>query len=210
MEGQIEQLKEMGATLTPNMAYIAVFISLAIQFVKTILSRWKLFEEEGIKQTLYPMLSAGSTMAVYYFLGVEDWALCGIVMGFGASGMYVAFTGTAKIAKKNSTVTTAAALMLCALLVFGCETFKSDPKVELLAAQKTFIATVDSLTTLHRAGKISEEEVKQLTVLIHKGQDYLIEWELALKAGNTRPDAISLFQTVLDQLLEYELVKGGD
>jgi hypothetical protein len=211
MEEQINQLKEMGVTLTPNMAYIAVFIALAIQFAKAVLSHWSMFEEDAIKQTLYPMLSAGVTMTTYYFLGVQDWALCGVVMGFGASGMYVAFSGTAKLAKKNGVATMAVVLMLCSVLIFGCNTFSNNPKAELLAAQKTFTATVNSLTVMHKAGKISDEEAAQLTVLIHQGQGYLIAWEDALKAGNPRPDVIPKFKAVLDKLLDYEIAKeGGD
>jgi len=208
VEDQIANLSDIEVTLTDLMMVLAVPISFAIQFIKALADKVEFFKAEEIRKSLFPMISIALTIGAYYIAGVQDFVIAGVVMGLAASGGYQAFSGSAKLIKPVAT--TAGVLLLCAILIFGCETFKSDPKAELLASQKTFSATVDSLTILQVAGKFSTEETEQLTVLIHQGQDYLIEWEGALKAGSTRPDAISLFQAVLDQLLEYELAKGGD
>ena len=95
------------------------------------------------------------------------------------------------------------------LLLPGCGLFPSNPRAQLLASQKTFVATVDSLTALQQAGKFSQEETERLTVLIHAGQQYLNEWQTAVQAGQSHPDVIQSFQTVLDTLIEYNLQKGG-
>lgn len=123
--------------------------------------------------------------------------------------LYGRVTAKSMIVKKPPG-TTAGVLLLCSILIAGGCMWPHNPKADLLASQKTFSATVDSLTTLNHAGKFTPEETDQLTVLIHEGQDYLIAWEDALKAGNEQPDAIALFQAVLDKLLEYNLAKGGE
>jgi hypothetical protein len=103
MEEQISQLAEKGVELQYNMIYMAVFISFAVQFAKVLLQRFSFFNEQGVKEAFYPLLSIGLTSAVYYFCGVQDWALAGVIMGSSAAGGYVAFSGTAKMANKINT-----------------------------------------------------------------------------------------------------------
>lgn len=221
MEGQVGNLNDIDVTLTPLMMALAIPISFAIQFIKALATKVQFFQSEEIRKSFFPMVSIAITAAVYYFAGIERWLLASVVMGLTASGGYQAFSGAAKLVKKpnmsgtgsgggmRAPGTTAMVLILCSLLIFGCETFQQDPRAELLAAQKTFSATVDSLTVLHRAGKINQEDTQMLTVLIHQGQDYLIAWEEALKAGNPKPDVIWEFQKILDKLIDYQLAKEG-
>lgn len=209
MEGQIPNLSDIEVTLTPLMMVLAVPISFTIQFIKALTSHWGFFTEE-IKKSFFPMVSIALTIGIYCLAGIDDYLLAGVVMGLAASGGYQAFSGAGKLIKPIApAIPTAGILLLCAVLIFGCETFDSNPRAELVAAQKTFSATVDSLTALHRAGKINLEDAAMLTVLIHQGQGYLIEWESAVKAGIEKPDVVWEFQKVLDKLLDYQLTKEG-
>ena len=207
---------QIDVTLTPLMMAMAIPISFAIQFIKALAKKVSFFEAEEIKKSFFPMVSIALTMAAYRLAGIEEWLLAGIVMGLAASGGYQAFAGTAKLIKKPTQFGTGSGgckktlvcILLCFLLLTSGCLWAENPKADLLASQKTFTATVDSLTALQNAGKFEPEDTEHLTVLIHSGQGYLIAWEDALKAGNDRPDAIALFQAVLDQLLEYSIEKG--
>jgi len=109
---------------------------------------------------------------------------------------------------KNQKTKILIALLFCTTI--GCNTLQQDPRAELVAAQKTFAATVDSLTAMQKLGKFTPEEKQQLTVLIHQGQDYLEQWQVAVITGQARPDVIQIFQDILDKMIEYKISKGGD
>jgi len=201
-------LSEINVTLTPLMMTMAVPIALAVEFIKALSNKLNFFTTE-IRKPLFPLVGIGLAILAFGLAGVENWLVAGVMIGLSAGGGYDLFKGMAQVSKKPP-VAPAGVLILCSMLIFGGCMWAGNPKADLLASQKTFAATVDSLTALQIAGKFEPEETEHLTVLIHSGQDYLIAWEEALKAGNEQPDTIELFQSVLDQLLEYNLRKGGE
>jgi len=202
MEEQIANLSDKGVILTSNMAYMAVFISFIIQFVKAALMRWKFFEDEGVKKSFFPMLSCGLTMGTYYFVGVQDWALAGVAMGLAACGGYQAFAGSAKLIKPL-VPNGAGILLLCAMLIVGgCATFQSNPKAEYVASAKTFALLVDSITAMK--SQLSEEEQEQVGALIDLGGKYFETWQTNVKAGIARPDIITLIDEVVNKLIQIK------
>jgi hypothetical protein len=101
--------------------------------------------------------------------------------------------------------------LIFVLLLSACSpVLKQQPNAKLLAAQKTFVAVVNSLTILQNAGKFSTEETEQIAILIHSGEAYLIEWENALKDNKVSSILFYIegFNIVLQALVDYQLAKG--
>jgi hypothetical protein len=199
----------MDVTLTPGMLAVGILVSLFTEFVKAIISRWT-WMTETITKPGFPLLGCACCMGIFALAGLEQWMLGGIAVGLMTGGGYDAFKGMA--AAKGVKIPPVVPLLLIATLlaVPGCiGPFANNPKAELLASQKTFIATVDSLTTLQNAGKFTPDETQQLTVLIHQGRDYLDQWWVAIKAGQPKPDVVLAFQAVLDKLVQINFQKGG-
>jgi len=94
------------------------------------------------------------------------------------------------------------AVLLLAVLFTSCLT--GDPKADLLATQKTFASTVRSLASFKAAGKFSEEEIKNITVVINQGNEALKEWGAAVKAGEDSPDLKIIANRALTLLLAWD------
>lgn len=94
-------------------------------------------------------------------------------------------------------------LALCLLLTAGCATLEKDPYGSLRMSQEAFTGTVNILTELHKDGQIGDDEVEIITQAIHAGEQYLIEWEEAIKAGKDHAAIVAAFQTALDTLTTY-------
>lgn len=199
---------QMDVTLTPGMMAVGIVVSLFTEFIKAIISRWPSITET-ITKPAFPLLGCACCMGVFALAGNEQWMLSGIAVGLMTGGGYDAFKGMA--AAKGVKLPPVVPLLLIGALVSvpGCNPFAANPKAELLASQKTFSATVDSLTALQNAGKFTPDETQQLTVLIHQGQDYLHQWQAALKAGQPKPDIILAFQAILEKLVQVNAQKGG-
>lgn len=99
--------------------------------------------------------------------------------------------------------------LLLSLCVTGCSpAFKSNPEAQLLSSQKSFAATVRILTDLQMAGEFEPEETEQISMLIHAGEDYLVEWQNALEQNESKPNVIYKFNEVMRKLFYYQLEKG--
>jgi len=124
--------------------------------------------------------------------------------------LYGRATAQSAITKKPP-ASTAGVLLLCAmLLTSGCISAQQNPRADLLASQKVFAATVDSMTALQQAGKFTTEETEQIGIFINLGHGLLDQWEIAIKSDIPQPDIIRSFQVVLNKLIEYQIQKGGD
>ena len=84
-----------------------------------------------------------------------------------------------------------------------------NPRADLVAAQKVFAATIDSLTALQQAGKFTADETTQISLFVNLGHDYLETWTASIKAGEDNAVTIQSFQAVLNKLIEYSLREGG-
>jgi len=102
-------------------------------------------------------------------------------------------------------------LLLCVMVpVFGCVSQAPNPRADLVASQKVFAATVDSLTILKHAGKFNTEETEQIGIFVNLGGSLLDQWAIAIKADIPQPGVIQSFQAVLNKLIEYQIQKGGE
>lgn len=199
----------MDITVTPLMMAMAVPIALAVEFIKALIGNWKIITPE-VKKPLFPLLGIGLAVMSFWVAGIEGWLMSGVLIGLSAGGGYDLFKGMANVRNgKPVTNNSSMVLLLCFLLLASGCMWAENPKADLLFSQKTFSATVDTLTALQIAGKFSPEETRQLTILIHQGQQCLLEWETAINAGRDSPDVIELFQGVLEQLIDYNLAKEG-
>jgi hypothetical protein len=150
---------------------------------------------------------------------MKDWMMGGIIIGLTATGGYEFTKNMGGIVKKATVngngnkppVAPAAAILLCTmLLTSGCISSQPNPRADLLASQKIFTATVDSLTAMKQAGKFTTEEAEQIGTFVNLGGGLLDQWLIAIKSGVTNPDIIKSFQEVLNKLIEYQIKKGGD
>ena len=124
--------------------------------------------------------------------------------------LYGRATAQSAITKKPP-ASTAGVLLLCVMLIAGgCISAQQNPRANLVASQKIFAATVDSLTALIEADKFTSEEASQIVLLANLGQVYLGQWKIEVKAGRDSPNIIQSFRVVLNKLIEYQIMKGGD
>ena len=124
--------------------------------------------------------------------------------------LYGRATAQSSITKKPPAAP-AAVLLLCAmLLTSGCISTQPNPRADLLASQKIFAATVDSLTAMKQAGKFTLEESEQIGIFVNLGGGLLDQWLIAVKSGIDSPDIIKSFQEVLNKLIEFQVQKGGE
>lgn len=89
------------------------------------------------------------------------------------------------------------------LMLIGCVVM-SDPRAELLVAQKSFITVVNSLSDLKEADVFDDNEIDDITKLIDMGDELLGDWTIAALEGKEYPKAIKLFNAILDQLIDYK------
>lgn len=197
-------------TLTQTMMLLGVVPMIIVQLFRAAIEYFWPVGPDGIKKPLFMLVGIGTAVLMFYVMAMTDWLVGGIIIGLTATGSYEFTKNMGAIVKKKvPNGTTATVLLLCFLLLAAGCMWAENPRADLLASQKTFSATVDTLTALQIAGKFSPEETEQLTILIHQGQRCLLEWETAIKAGRDSPDVIELFQGVLEQLIDYNLAKEG-
>lgn len=91
--------------------------------------------------------------------------------------------------------------MAVMLLMSGCAVME-DPKAELLIAQRSFIAVVNSLSELRDADAFDEEELVSITKLILSGDRLLDMWTEEVINERTF-DASDVFYHVLGELIEH-------
>lgn len=206
MLDQTTNLEGLDVTITTTMQVLAVVVALMVQFVKALLSRWPILSDEA-KKALFPLLSVGFTMGLFYLSGTENWLIASIVTGLTASGGYSVFSGANKLTNGKLKKVTPILVLAGLVTLSGCANLIENPRGELLAYQKTFTATVNTLSDLKEAGKINDVEAVTIGVLIHQGQTYLDEWHKAVLAGQSRPDVITSFKGILNQLILIEQSK---
>lgn len=97
--------------------------------------------------------------------------------------------------------------MAIALLMSGCATIE-DPKAELIIAQRSFIAVVNSLSDLRDAEAFDDDEIENITKLILSGDRLLDMWMEHVILEGDAFDAEDVFYHVLGELIEYR--KEGD
>ncbi|HUS74307.1 MAG TPA: hypothetical protein VMY06_14700 [Sedimentisphaerales bacterium] len=212
MLAELQTIDIKDVTLTQTMILLGVVPMIVVQLFRAVMEYFWPVGPDGIKKPLFMLVGIGTAVLMFYVMAMTDWLVGGIIIGLTATGSYELTKNMGGIVKKkvpNGTAATSLVLLLCFLLLAAGCMWAENPKADLLASQKTFSATVDSLTALQISGKFSPEETGQLTILIHQGQQSLIEWEAAIKAGRDSPDVIELFQAVLTQLIDYNLAKEG-
>ena len=200
-------------TLTQSMIMLGVVPMIIVQLTKGVLSHfWPAGPEEIIKP-LFSLVGIFAAVLMFYALAMESWLMGGIVIGLTASGGYEFTKNMAGLAKKKPipTATTDTVLFLllcCMLLASGCISQTENPRANLIAQQKVFVATVDSLTVLLEADKFTEQEANEIGIFIKLGGQYMTQWAASVKAGQSNPGIVQSFQVVLNKLIEYQLSKG--
>jgi len=214
MLAELQTIDLSDVTLTQTMIILGVVPMVVVQLFRAVIEHvWPAGPGE-IKKPLYLLVAIGITVLMFYAMATKDWLVGGIIIGLTSVGGYEFTKNMGAIVKKKvpngtGTAVTFTSLLLCFLLLTGgC--FNQNPRANLLASQKSFTATVDSLTALQQAGKFNAEETENITLLIHSGQRYLSLWKMSLTEGRDNPTAMSMFQEVLNQLIEYQVKKGGD
>ena len=198
----------MDITVTPMMMAMAVPIALAVEFIKAIIGRWKIITPE-VKKPLFPLLGIGLAVLSFWVAGIESWLMSGMLIGLSAGGGYDLFKGMANVRNGKPVTNKPMVLLLCFLLLAAGCMWAENPRADLLASQKVFAATVDSLTALQQAGKFSAEETEQIGIFVNLGGSLLNQWAIAIKSDIQQPEIIQSFQVVLNKLIEYQIQKGG-
>lgn len=93
-------------------------------------------------------------------------------------------------------------MLICLLVSSGCVN-QPNPKGDLLLAQNSFLRAVNSLTILREAGKFSEDDIARIKVAVISGDKFLDQWTEAVLEGKEFPDAIGLFENILQELIKY-------
>jgi len=93
-------------------------------------------------------------------------------------------------------------LIVSMLILSSCATI-DDPKMDLIIAQRSFTAVVDSLSELRASDAFEEDEIINITKLILSGDRLLDMWtEQVIKEEPF--DAADVFYHVLGELIEYK------
>ena len=93
-------------------------------------------------------------------------------------------------------------LIISMMILSGCATME-DPKAELLIAQRSFIAVVNSLSELRDADVFDEEELVNISKLVLSGDRLLNMWMEEVINERTF-DASDAFYHVLGELIEHK------
>ena len=75
---------------------------------------------------------------------------------------------------------------LAALLILALPACNMSPEAKLLAARKTYVGTVRSLTVLRQAGAFTKSEGKVLSETAHAGLRTLDRWEAQIALDKQR------------------------
>lgn len=86
--------------LSSDMIAVGVIVSLVVELVKAIFSRWPNFFTETITKSMLPLLGCAMCMIAFYQLGISDPLPGGIAVGLMTAGGYDAFKGMAAARKK--------------------------------------------------------------------------------------------------------------
>ena len=209
MLAELQTIDIGDVTLTQSMLMLGVVVMTVVQLFKAVLSYLWPDAPDGIKKPLISLVSVGLSMLIFYTIAEKNWLMGGIIIGLASGGGYEFAKNMKSLVPKKAVVPGAALLMCCMLLTSGCWQ-QQNPRADLVASQKVFTATVSSLTVLVEADRINDDELKEISIYIGLGQDYLKKWAEAVKAGNDRPDIIQSFQIVLNKLIEYQVLKEGE
>ena len=126
-----------GVTVTSNMMVIGVGVSLVVELVKAVLSRWSGFTAE-MRKPLLPLVGIGLSMLAFGVAGTENWLLGGIVVGLAAGGGYDFIKGvTQKAGKVGSAAPLLATLILVSLA--GCRAYM-QPQLKTQFEQATILS----------------------------------------------------------------------
>lgn len=212
MLGELQTIDLGDVTLTQTMIMLGVVPMIVVQLFRAVMEHLWPAGPDGIKKPLFMLVGIGVTILIFYTLAMNDWMMGGIIIGLTATGGYEFTKNMGAIVKKKVPNGTAATvLLLCSLLLAaGCISAQQNPRADLVASQKIFAATVDSLTALQQAGKFTAEETKEIGIFIDLGHEYLKQWAEAVKAGQSNPNIVQSFQIVLNKLIEYQITQGGD
>jgi len=212
MLAELQTIDAGDVNLTQTMIMLGVVPMIIVQLFRAVLEYFWPAGPDGIKKPLFMLVGIGTAVLMFYLMAMTDWLVGGIIIGLTATGTYEFTKNMGGIVNKNGIkppIGPAATLLLCFLvLTSGCISTQPNPRADLAASQKIFTATVDSLTALIQAGKFTADEKEQIVLLAKLGEDYLIQWEIAIKAGRDSPDIIQSLQVVLNKLIEYQILKG--
>jgi hypothetical protein len=103
-------------------------------------------------------------------------------------------------------------LMLTLLmgLLVGCDALKKDPYGELRMSQEVFIGAVNTLVDLRTAGQIGDDEWPVVKKMAHSGEQYLLDWAAAIRAGEDDAKAKAAWYGVMRFLQPYLILKEND
>lgn len=93
-----ESLSNLDVTLTSTTYVVGLVASLAVQFIKAIISRWPSVRPE-IKKPLLPLIGIVLCCLTLAVAGVENWFVAGVVIGLASGGGYDIFKGTSNLSK---------------------------------------------------------------------------------------------------------------
>lgn len=95
-------------------------------------------------------------------------------------------------------------LVMSMMILSGCAMVEHDPKAELIIAQRSFIAVVNSLSNLREADVFDESEVINITKLVLTGDRLLDMWAELVMNGKSPSDASDVFYHILGELMEFK------
>ena len=95
-------------------------------------------------------------------------------------------------------------LIVSMMILSGCATISGNPRAELIVAQRSFIAVVNSMSTLREAGRLDDEEIENITKLILSGDRLLDMWTGLVLRGVDPANASDVFYHVLGELMSFE------
>ncbi len=97
-------------------------------------------------------------------------------------------------------------LVSCGGVAEVANTIASDPHGPLVAASIVFQESVEILVELRDGGFFNDQEIEEITELLYYLNDLLIEWNVAIDAGDTSMDYKAAFDECVEYLREYILI----
>jgi hypothetical protein len=87
-------MEELQINLTPTMIAVGMLVSLVLEFIKAITSRWS-WLTDTITKPAFPLLACGLCMGIFTWSGSADPLLNGIAVGLMTAGGYDTFKAMA-------------------------------------------------------------------------------------------------------------------
>lgn len=90
------------------------------------------------------------------------------------------------------------------LSIVGCNGVNNS-KAQLVVTEKTFSSVVRQLTLAKQLGKFDAKQTAEITILIHQGQDCILQWDKSIADSNVPPpNVVQCINSSMIKLLQYQ------